>query len=150
MEAAAAAPAQVRFGNLMNDLVRAHLEQTLFERAVAVQREILADGTCIDVTARFEHEARLPLIERDVLLLFDDFAFLFVAEALDETTVDDRLFDDLLAVGKLHLRVQPAVRLDAHERTHLTEAVTAAFLDADDVAVRLLRKLDLDRNAALL
>ena len=100
--------------------------------------------------AVLEHVARLLLVERDFFLLFEDLAVLRIGEALYMLAADDGLLHYLFAVGGLHLDVEPALRLDADERPHLAEAVASGFFEADGIVVRLLRKLDLDLEAARL
>ena len=51
--------------------------------------------------AVLEHVARLLLIERDFLLLFEDLAVLRIGEALYMLAAYYRLLDYLLAVGGL-------------------------------------------------
>ena len=121
-EARAAAAAQTGIAHGLDDLVRLHLEQGLGQRAVAADGQVLLDGFRVDMAAVLEHAAGLLFVKRDVLLALIQLAVLVVAQALDELAAEDGLLDDLLHVADLTLRVQPALRLDAHQRAHLAKS----------------------------
>ena len=147
-EARAAAAAQAGIAHGLDDLVRLHLEQGLGQRAVAADGQVLLDGFRVDMAAVLEHAAGLLFVKRDVLLALIQFAVLLVAQALDEFAAEDGLLDDLLHVADLALRVQPALRLDAHQRAHLAKAVAAGLLQADGIGM-VLGQGHLARDAEL-
>ena len=147
-EARAAAAAQTGIAHGLDDLVRLHLEQGLGQRAVAADGQVLLDGFRVDMAAVLEHAAGLLFVKRDVLLALIQLAVLVVAQALDELAAEDGLLDDLLHVADLTLRVQPALRLDAHQRAHLAKAVAAGLFQADGVGV-VLGQGHLARDAQL-
>ena len=93
------------------------------------------------MAAVLEHAAGLLFVKRDVLLALIELAALVVAQALDEFAAEDGLLDDLLHVADLALRVQPALRLDAHQRASFAEAVAAALLEGYAFGFRLVLKL---------
>ena len=149
-ESSAPAAPQAGFRDLVDNLVAGHVEERLFKGGIAVQRDILADGGGVDMAAVLQHDAVLLLVEGDVLLTAADFAHLVIGQAIDVTAVLDGFLNDLLAVRKLNLGVQPALRIDAHQRAHLAEAMAAALLEADGVIVRLGLQLHLDGDAGFL
>ena len=148
-EARAAAAAQTGIAHDLHDLVRLHLEQRLGQRAVAADGQILLDGFRVDVAAVLKHAAGLTLVKRDILLPLIELAAPIVAEALDELPAEDGLLNDLLHVADLALGVQPALGLDAHQRSHLAKAVAAGLFQADGVVV-VLGQGDLAGDAELI
>ena len=144
----AAAAAQAGIAHGLDDLVRLHLEQGLGQRAVAADGQVLLDGFRVDMAAVLKHAAGLLFVKRDVLLALIQLAVLVVAQALDELAAEDGLLDDLLHVADLALRVQPALRLDAHQRAHLAKAVAAGLLQADGIGM-VLGQGHLARDAQL-
>ncbi len=103
------------------------------------------------MSAVLQSNARLAGIERDFLLLYIRFSgfFVFVDKAIHHLVADNGGVDDLLAVLHLYFYIEPAHRLDADQRPHLAEAVTAAFFHADRI-VRLFLKLKGADKPALL
>ena len=129
-EAGAAAPAQAGVGHFLNDLFPAQFKQALGKSGITPDGKILFDAFGVDVTAVLQHAAGLLLIERDVLLALVKLTVLVIAEAFDKLAADQGLFNDLLHIRNFYLGVQPAFRLDAHQRAHFAEAVAAGFFEA--------------------
>ncbi len=100
------------------------------------------------MTARAENDTGLLFVERNFLLLLINLTVLLVGKSFYVLAADNRLFDNLLAVLKLNLGVKPARRLNANQRTHLTEAVTAAFFHTDNAVVRFVSQFDLNGNTS--
>ena len=93
------------------------------------------------MTAVLQNDSGLLLVERDLLLGLVDLAVFLECEPLDMFAVHDGLFYDLLAVLDFYLRVEPALRLDAHQRASFAEAVAAALLEGYAFGFRLVLKL---------
>ena len=87
--------------------------------------------------------ALLQLVEGHVVLVDDLFAGLgmLVEQALDDSSVDQRLLDDLGHVPDLHPLVEDALRLDDHHRAALAEAVAAGGQDVHLVGQATLCQL---------
>ena len=125
-EARAAAAAEARLEHLVDDLLGRHLEEHLLDRLVAVAGDVVLDLLGVDHAAVAQDDAVLLLVERDVGL-GDEVRRLVgvVAEALDDTALDEMLVDDLLHVLGLDLDVERALRENLHDRTLLAESEAA-------------------------
>ena len=77
-------------------------------------------------------------------------AVLLIGQALDMLAAYDGAINNFFAVVQLDLGIQPALRLDAHQRTHFAKAVAAALFHADRVLVGFLLQFDRTGDAALL
>ena len=147
-ESSAPAPAQVGLADLVDDIVRAHVEKRLFKCGIAAHAQILADGIGIDLAAVLQHKALLLLIERDFVLFGINLAVLFVGQPLHKFSGNNGFVDDFLTVGNLHLGVKVSFRVNAHKGADLAETGAAALGDAHAVIVRVLCKLHLAGDAA--
>ena len=139
-ESSSAASAQSGVGNLLNHLVRRHVEQSLLKCGISALGKIFLNGKGIYVTTVLKHHARLLLIERDLLLGTEYLAILLERQALNMLSVHDCFFNYFFAVLHLYLGVKPALRLDTHQRTAFTESVTAALFKSNAAVFRLLLK----------
>ena len=153
-EARAAAAAQAGLQDLLDHLLRRHLEEHLLDGLVAVARDVVLDLLRVDDAAVAQHDAVLLLVERDVRLR-DEFLRLLgvVAQALHHAALHQVLRHDLLHVLGLNLDVERALREDLHDRALLAEPEAARHdhlhlvLEAGRLKF-LLERLDDGRAAA--
>ena len=131
-ESCTAAATQTGIGNFFNNLFFAQLEKALCQGGITADGEILFNAFSIDVAAMLQNAAGLLFVERNVLLALVKLAVLVIAEALNESAADQRLLNDLFHVIRRALAVEPAFRLNADQRAHLTETVAAGLLKAGD------------------
>lgn len=111
-EAAAAASAQVRFQNRLADALRIHLKKHLRQRAVAALGDVFQHILRVGLAAVRKDNAGLFVIEGDFLLMLIGLSVLGIEQPFDDLVPDDRAFDNLIAVGQLHLDIQDAQRLN--------------------------------------
>lgn len=147
-EAAAAASAQVRFQNRLADALRIHLKKHLRQRAVAALGDVFQHILRVGLAAVRKDNAGLFVIEGDFLLMLIGLSVLGIEQPFDDLVPDDRAFDNLIAVGQLHLDIQDAQRLNFQQRSHLAEAMTSRGLEPDIFAMRLMLQFHTDVNPA--
>ena len=110
------------------DIFRSHFRKCLLCRRISLFCNVFADAGGFNRAVR-ENNAVLSLVERDVMvaavMLAVDRAL--IEKTLNHISADDGLVDDLGSVGSLDFGVENAVRLDAEQRPHLAESLTAAL-----------------------
>ena len=141
-EATASSTAKLGLGYLRNDVISGHIEESLLKCGISTDSNILTDRVGIYLTAVLKHHSCLLLVEGDLGLLSVDLAVLLVCKAVNALAAENSLLNYLLAVLCLYLCVKPSLGLDAEKRTHFAEAVAAALLKSDLLAVRILHKLN--------
>ena len=132
-EPRAAAAAQTRDQDLLNDLIRRHFGQGLDHAGIAVPGDILIDFLGVNESAVAENTKILKGEKGDVLHRRNDsggdrFA---IEQPLQHTTLDEMLLDKLGDIGGFDHHVDDALRIDDHDRPHRTETVAAGFHDPD-------------------
>ena len=68
-EAAAPAPAQVGFCDLIDHVLCCSVKQRSFQRGIAADGEIFADAGCVNLSAMLQNKPSLLLIKRNLILL---------------------------------------------------------------------------------
>ncbi|OPZ46054.1 MAG: hypothetical protein BWY94_00921 [Actinobacteria bacterium ADurb.BinA094] len=133
-EPGAAAAADARVGDLLDDLLLGHRRERRARRLVAAAGEVLVEALRVDHAHVAQGDARLGLVEPDVVPVADALAGLgvLVEEALHRTAVPEVLVDHLGHVPRLEMAVQRVVA-EHGDRAHGAQAVTA-----DDADVHLV------------
>ncbi len=134
-ETGAAAAAQTRIEDLLDDLIRRHFGQGLGHAGITVPGDVLVDLLRIDEAAVSEDPQILEGEEGDLLHRGDDpggdgFP---VEQSLQNTPLDEVLlhqFGDILGFDH---HVDDALRIDDHDGTHGAETVAAGFHQFDFV-----------------
>ena len=137
-EARAASAAQPRFGDLGDYLVGSHVEQRLFKGGVAADGDVFLNAFRVYMSAVLKRNAGLLLVEGDILLTDIALAVLVINKAVYDLVVEDSFLDYLLTVIDCDLYVQKTHGLNAHQRSHLAEAVASAVLQADRFIVAFM------------
>ncbi len=98
------------------------------QRLVAAKGDVLFNAMRIDPPTVMQDNALLLGIEGDVFKDRDDLLGdgVFVAQPLDDPSLDQCLFDNLGDVGRLHVDVEDTAGVDVHYRPHRAEATTPA------------------------
>ena len=102
------------------------------------------------MTAVLENNSRLLFIEVNIFLTFSYVAVCRISQTSDVFAADDGFVDYFFAIFGVNFDIQPALRLDANQRSHFAEAVAAAFFQTDRRLVRFLFQLDAAWYAAFL
>ena len=142
-KARAAAAAQAGIEDLTADVLVGHLKERLFESGVAVVGKVFVNVLGVRRAAVFQHHALLLGVKGDLVVLGVPHAIELIEQALDCLAAEDGLFNDLIAVLELNVRVKKALRLDLKQRPHFAEAVAAALFEVDGVVSALVAQ----RNA---
>ena len=142
-----AASPQIGLVNYLDDFIRTHIEQRLFKRFVPADRQIFLQGSGVDVPAVFQYQPGLFFIERDFFLRRIMLVILAIGEAIHNLVRDDRFFNDLGAISQFHLDIQPAMRFDPNQGSHLAKTVTTALFHANRIIMRFFFKTDRTSDA---
>jgi len=142
-EAGTATAAEPGALDLVDDPLRIVVDEHLREGPVAATGEIVVDRGRVDEAVDVTHDARLPLVEGDVLLESHALAAggVHVEETLDDAVADHAGLDDLGDVAGLESRIEDTLRVDDDDRAFLAEPVTAGEDDLDPVAEAALLEL---------
>ena len=142
-ESAAATTAQAGVGDDLDDVLRSHLGEDLAQCRIAVHRDVLVDVLRVDDAAVTQHHAVLGLVEGGVgqgdvaKLVRLRLAVIVVDEALDTTTLEQVLGDDLFYVVRGDAAVERAVGVHDDDRAELAQA-EAAGADELDLVLKIV------------
>ena len=128
--AAAAAP-EAGVDDVLADLLVRHLEQGLLKAGVAALGDVLLDVLGVAAAAVLQHHPVLLLVEGDVRLPGIGHAVQVVHQPVDDLPAQHGLFQDLVAVLRLHVDVHDPHGLDVDQGAHLAESVAAAHLHVE-------------------
>ena len=142
-ESGAAASAQARGQDLVDDLLGGHLGERLDEGCVAVAGHVVFDAQRVDQTRVAQHDLDLAVEELHVVHLGDRLlgAGSVAHEARYDAPLEQVLLDDLGDVGHLDVLVEDAVGVDERHRAHGTRAQATGLDDLDLVGQALLLQL---------
>jgi hypothetical protein len=133
-EAGTAAAPEPRFLEFGDDVVTGHLGQDLFEGGVAVTGDVLFDVLGVDEAAVAENDAKLLLIEADIVDLRVLLGLIIlVEEAINRSSLHDVLGNELLRVFRLDLDVERLVGKDFYDRTLFAEPEAPGLHNLDVV-----------------
>ena len=134
-EPGAAAAADARVGDLFDDPLGRLLRERHPGGLVPADGDVRVDGLGIDDADVAQRDARLQLVEADVVPVADALAGLLVLveEPLDRRAALEVLLDDLGDVPGLEVAVQRVVA-EHHDGAHGAQAVAADDADLDLVA----------------
>jgi hypothetical protein len=147
-EPAAAAPAQVGFLDLGDDLFGLHRTERLGQTGVAARGDVVLDVGRIERAVVAEHQPALVLIERHLMLVREFFAGrgVNVKQPVDDLAGQHRLFDDLRRVFRLHVLIEHVLRPDDEQRAAFAEAVAAGLAEFDAVVEATLGQFLFERR----
>ena len=80
------------------NVVRRNVKQAFFQRTVTAVRNIFFDGFRVNLSAVFQYDSFLVLIERDFLLHRVSNAVSGINQTINHLIFDNRLFYDFFAV----------------------------------------------------
>ncbi len=111
-------------------------------------RDIFADIKRVNAPAILESGALLLGVKRNLCLAFvcGIRHGIVIEQAFHELIAEYGFLNDFGGIFGLHVPIKYAGRLDRHERSHLTKALTAASNHIDIIAFVIFRTVGFERN----